>query len=325
MTVQNETLRHSFIGTGVETSFVFTFMVQSITEIKVVLRDPLGAETTLVEASNYTTTLSGSPLGQTGGTVDTSGVGEYGVLPSGYRLSIIIDPAVTQLHDLGSGSLVNPQSLEDGLDKQMNVAKRSRDLAGRSLRLTDGSADPPGGVYDAGGSLVKNVKDPVDPQDAATRAWVISVVPPFTAPTPISLEESSISLLNSASIPDTSMDSSQRWVLYQIPVGKFCVIEKVVIRSPSGTLDGMTLCDFGTGPTAEYVSWMYGVDRLDALVSADQYLIVRKDYTEDFISLSKAMSGNESGTNAQFSMVVREGSLVAQTCVIDTFGYLYDI
>jgi len=93
----------------------------------------------------------------------------------GETVSIILDPELTQLTDYTTGGAFPAQSHEDALDKQLNIHKRTRDKADRSLTLPDGDVDG-SGAYDASSNRIKDLATPTGANDAATKSYSDSVV-----------------------------------------------------------------------------------------------------------------------------------------------------
>ncbi len=165
MTITDQTLRVEANGDGVTIGFPFTMPVSAIDQIRVISTViSTGVETVEVEASTINTTLSGTPLGATGGTVTF-----VTPPPSTVRVTIHLDPALTQetIFPL-SGPFPSP-AVEAALDKDTNISKRTRDIASRSITLPDGALSGSGSM-DAKSNKIMNVTDGVDPQDAVTMA-----------------------------------------------------------------------------------------------------------------------------------------------------------
>jgi hypothetical protein len=135
MTIANETKRVQYAGNNSTTVFAYSLGAQEEDHVLVILRSTAGVDITLVKDTDYVQTLTDGD-----GTITTTGT--YSPPDSGEILSIILDPDQTQEHDLGSGSTIPPQTLEDGLDKQTNISKRNRDMVERALQVPDGMVAP---------------------------------------------------------------------------------------------------------------------------------------------------------------------------------------
>lgn len=161
MTISSETKRIQYTtNVGVRTHAI-TFPYQVDDDITVVLREVSGNEITLTNPANYTIS-AGNVV------VDPA----FTPWATGNYLSIILDPPLTQGASLPNSGSFPSSSVEDALDKLLNLAKRTRDIAERSLRYTDGSVVGTNSNYDAAGVRLENVGAPVEDNDAATKSSV---------------------------------------------------------------------------------------------------------------------------------------------------------
>lgn len=167
MTIPNGELRKQYDGDGSTTSFTYSFRILNESDLLVVLQDSSENDTVQTLSTHYTVKGVGDSGGGTVEMVTAPAVGE--------RLSIILDPDLTQELDLQDTGEFPSSSVEDALDKLLNIAKRSRDWVLRSLSLYDGDEDG-SGRYDANENRIANLGDPVDNQDAATKAHVAAKV-----------------------------------------------------------------------------------------------------------------------------------------------------
>jgi len=166
MTISNNTTRATVTASGLS-SFGYGWRILDESDLTVILRTLAGVETTQVLNTDYTVTGTGDV---DGGTV------EFLSTPTATdSVTIFLDPDRTQTLDLSAASDFPPDAFEDALDKLTNQNKRTRDIASRSLFLTDGST-PGSGEYDADGQRIINLADPTADQDAATQASVNAAV-----------------------------------------------------------------------------------------------------------------------------------------------------
>lgn len=122
-----------FLGNGATTSFPFAFKVFGPTDIKVVVANSAGVETTLVLNSDYAVTLNPNQDTSPGGVVTYPLSGS--LLPPGSTLSIIGDIDYDQPLDLPSGGNFSPLALENQLDRTTMQIQQLAEIVGRSLSL----------------------------------------------------------------------------------------------------------------------------------------------------------------------------------------------
>lgn len=162
MTVSSELKRqHYTINSGVRTLAIPFPFIDGTTDIRVIVRQAAGTETELVYGTDFTVS---------GGNV----VVDAGFSPwvTNDTVAIFLDPPLLQDVSLPNAGAFQSESVETALDKLVNLAKRTRDLADRSISLTDGSYVGVAGNYDADGLRISNVAAPAADNDATTRASV---------------------------------------------------------------------------------------------------------------------------------------------------------
>lgn len=129
MTIPASVSEISYQGNGVSKTFAVPFAFDVAGDLRVILRDSDGNESSV----SYTTT---------GGNGSTGTV----VLPTapavGTTLVIYDDPEVSQQVDYLSNDGFPAETHEHALDKLTRIAKRTRKMIGRSLRVPDGENDP---------------------------------------------------------------------------------------------------------------------------------------------------------------------------------------
>lgn len=129
-----------FIGTGVLTSYPFTFKVFSTTDVLGVFTSAAGADTTLVNGTDFTVALNLDQNAAPGGTITY--VPNGGILPTGAKLTFtsnLNNFQTLQLTNLG-GFL--PTVINDALDRCVILIQQAVRKANASLQfpLSDGSS-----------------------------------------------------------------------------------------------------------------------------------------------------------------------------------------
>ena len=166
MTISNENTRVVVTAGGLST-FTYTFRILNAADLLVILKSAAGVETTQTLITHYTVTGVGNA---SGGTI------VFVAPPTATDVvNIVLDPDLTQLLDFTAAGPFPAESLESGLDSQLNVNKRTRDLVDRSLNLPDGDVDG-SGAYDANSNRIKDLATPTGANDAATKSYTDSVV-----------------------------------------------------------------------------------------------------------------------------------------------------
>jgi microcystin-dependent protein len=129
MSVSTTTSRESFVGGA--GPFSFTFKAFEDTDIKVVIRDDAGAETTLVKDTDFTVAVNDD----TGGTVTL--IGAYAVTPPTASDTVVVyrDVPYTQDIDLIENDPQHADVLEEGYDRATVLIQQLKDILARSLVL----------------------------------------------------------------------------------------------------------------------------------------------------------------------------------------------
>lgn len=122
-----------FTGNGATTSFPFAFKVFAPTDVKVVVANSAGVETTLVLNSDYSVTLNPNQATSPGGVVAYPLSGSP--LPPGSKLSITGNISYDQPLDLPSGGNFSPLALENQLDRTTMQIQQLAEIVGRSVSL----------------------------------------------------------------------------------------------------------------------------------------------------------------------------------------------
>lgn len=160
MTVSTEVDHNDYTGNGVTTSFPYTFRIFKKSDLVVQVVDLNENITELILDTDYTVTGAG---GYTGGNVIL-----FTALASGYQISISRELPVTQETDLRNQGKFFAEVHEDAFDKLTMLIQQTGTIFRLALRKPTSIAN----WYDAMSNYIRNVKDPRDPQDAATKNYV---------------------------------------------------------------------------------------------------------------------------------------------------------
>lgn len=175
MGVASEVSRISYAGDGATKAFAVPFPFFADADLLVILRTiATGAEATQALVTNYSVTGAGTG----------SGTVTFSVAPANtVEVHIILAPARTQTLALVDGSAIPAAAAVGAWDKIVLQAQRAYDRALRSLRLRE--TDTPGtGVFQAEAQRITNLAAPTAASDAATKAYVDSLVLGAGAPAP---------------------------------------------------------------------------------------------------------------------------------------------
>lgn len=164
MTVSTVVDHNDYTGNGVTTSFPYTFRIFQKTDLTVSVLDLNGNLTVLVLDTDYTVTNAG---GYTGGSVVLTAP-----LANGWQISIARELEATQETDLRNQGKFFAEVHEDAFDKLTMLIQQVSSLFRLALRKPSSIAN----WYDALNNYIRNLHDPRDPQDAATKNYVDSSV-----------------------------------------------------------------------------------------------------------------------------------------------------
>lgn len=160
MTVSTVVDHNDYTGNGVTTSFPYTFRIFKKTDLTVSVVDLNENITVLVLDTDYTVTNAG---GYNGGNVVLTAP-----LANGWQISIARELEPTQETDLRNQGKFFAEVHEDAFDKLTMLIQQAYSVFRLSLRKPSSIAN----WYDALNNYIRNLRDPRDPQDAATKNYV---------------------------------------------------------------------------------------------------------------------------------------------------------
>ena len=161
MTVSTQVSRNEYTGNGATTQYDFTFRILDKSHLLVQTLDTSESIVTLILGTDYTVTGVNRYNG--GKVVLTS------ALPAGYKISIERSTPVTQEASIRNQGGFFPEIHEDALDKLTMLVQQAYGWwSGLSLKKPSWLAN----YYDALNNRIRNLRDPSQAQDAATKNYV---------------------------------------------------------------------------------------------------------------------------------------------------------
>lgn len=160
MTVSTEVDHNDYTGNGVTTSFPYTFRIFQKSDLMVQVADLNENITVLTLDTDYTVTGAG---GYSGGAVVLASP-----LANGWQISISRELPVTQEMDLRNQGKFFAEVHEDAFDKLTMLIQQCFGFLRLALRKPSFIAN----YYDALNNRIRNLRDPSQAQDAATKHYV---------------------------------------------------------------------------------------------------------------------------------------------------------
>ncbi|GAB7402946.1 hypothetical protein OUHCRE4_11580 [Enterobacter hormaechei subsp. steigerwaltii] len=160
MTVSTVVDHNDYTGNGVTTTFPYTFRIFKKTDLAVSVVDLNENITVLVLDTDYTVTNAG---GYNGGNVILNAP-----LANGWKISIARELEPTQETDLRNQGKFFAEVHEDAFDKLTMLIQQAYSMFRLALRKPSSIAN----WYDALNNYIRNLRDPSQPQDAATKNYV---------------------------------------------------------------------------------------------------------------------------------------------------------
>ncbi|MGG8087103.1 tail fiber domain-containing protein [Klebsiella aerogenes] len=164
MTVSTEVDHNDYTGNGVTTSFPYTFRIFQKSDLMVQVVNLNENITVLTLDTDYTVTGAG---GYSGGAVVLASP-----LENGWQISISRDLPVTQEIDLRNQGKFFAEVHEDAFDKLTMLIQQCFGFLRLALRKPSFIAN----YYDALNNRIRNLRDPSQAQDAATKKYVDSSI-----------------------------------------------------------------------------------------------------------------------------------------------------
>ena len=134
MTISSESIKAGpFSGNDSTTTFALSFKCFAQGDLKVVLTNSSGVDTTLTITTDYSVSLNANQDTSPGGSITTTGSSSPPA--TGEKLTILNEPAYTQGTDLITGGGFYPDVVETALDRSTILARRAKEQVSRSIQI----------------------------------------------------------------------------------------------------------------------------------------------------------------------------------------------
>ncbi len=136
MTVASAVNSNDYVGTGLVSTYAYSFKIFAQTRLVVTVADTDGAETELTLTTDYTVTSVGETSGGNVVLVNASQAWlTGGFLKSGYAINIRRVRPLTQDTDIRNQGDYFPEAHEDEFDKQVMIDQQQQDELDRSMKI----------------------------------------------------------------------------------------------------------------------------------------------------------------------------------------------
>ena len=258
MSFSVQTNRTSATGSGSAGQVIpFTFPAGSSSDIVCYKRvTATGVQTTLVETTNYTVSITGD----TGGSVTT-----VTAIETTEQIHVVRATPKTQTLDLEHGGSFSAENVEDALDKQTRIAIDAHDKADRSLRSPE--TDPTSSIADLSSSIDRKGKFLAFDSDTG-------------APTVASTTSTDVTI---SAFAETYLDDADGSTTLTTIYGDLSDSERLAWKSQAGVDFGLDVRDYGAvgdGTTDDATAFQSAIDAAQAggvpvivVATANQYYI----------------------------------------------------
>lgn len=310
MTVSTEVDHNDYIGNGVTTTFPYTFRIFSKSDLVVTVVDLDENLTELTPDTDYTVTGAG---GYTGGNVILTVP-----LATGWKISISRDLPITQETDLRNQGKFFAEVHELAFDKLTMLVQQIRSMYTSALRKPSTVAN----WFDAKGNYIRNVLDPIKPQDASTKNYVDTSLTDglsHTLRTPEAVPQLPAATDRRNKIP--AFDNDGNPTVIPAPSGSAAEVY-LELAKPTGA--GLVGTSSGKTVQQELDGTLKAVNNLadieDPAEARDHLGVTEEDLklSERIEDVNSDMLARDVATNARLGMLVLSaGTLTANNQVVD--------